>query len=131
MDQTHLHDPASSLYERIGGEPAIMATVTLFYEKVLGDERTRRFFANLDMDQQSRKLVALMAWAFGGPSEYKGRDLRTAHLRLVREEGLSDEHFNAVAEHLEASLVELGVDAPLIAEVMTLVGSLRGDVLSR
>jgi hemoglobin len=131
MNQTYLPDPRPSLYDRIGGEPAIMATVTLFYEKVLSDERTRRFFGNMDMDQQSRKLVALMAWAFGGPSEYRGRDLRTAHARLVTEEGLSDEHFNAVAEHLSGSLVDLEVEAELIAEVMTLVGSLRNDVLGR
>ena len=33
-----------SLYERIGGEAAIVAAVELFYEKVMADPRTRSFF---------------------------------------------------------------------------------------
>ena len=41
-----------SLYERIGGEPAIMAAVDLFYAKVMNDTLTRPFFDGLDMNAQ-------------------------------------------------------------------------------
>ena len=74
---------SQSLYERIGGEAAVMAAVDLFYKKVLEDELTRPFFAGLDMAAQSRKQVAFMMWAFGGPEPYKGRPLREAHKKLV------------------------------------------------
>jgi hemoglobin len=120
----------ASLYERIGGEAAIMAAVDIFYAKVLGDPRTRPFFEGLDMAAQTRKQVAFMAWAFGGPTEYKGRNLGSAHASLVAR-GLNDTHFDAVAEHLQATLVELGVDSALIDEVLALVGSTRAHVLGR
>lgn len=55
-----------------------------------------------------------MAWALGAPVEYKGRDLRTAHAQLVRERGLSDRHFDAVAGHLGATLRELGLGDELV-----------------
>jgi len=121
---------ATSLYERIGGESAIMAAVDLFYQKVIADELTRPFFEGLDLAAQTKKQIAFMTWAFGGPAEYRGRDLRTAHRGLVQR-GLNDAHFDAVAKHLESTLRELGVAAPLIAEALAIVGGTRGEVLNR
>jgi hemoglobin len=118
------------LFERIGGEAAVMAAVDLFYKKVMADELTRSYFSGLDMALQSRKQVAFMAWAFGGPEEYKGRDLREAHSPLVKR-GLSDIHFDAVARHLRGTLEELGVAPPLIEEALTIVASTRNEVLGR
>src|SRR4051812_15824146 len=100
-------DP-KSLYERIGGEGAVMAAVDLFYKKVLADPQTQRFFDGLDMQVQVKKQVAFMMWALGGPAEHKGRDLGEAHAKL-RTQGLNDSHFDAVAGHLLATLRELGV----------------------
>lgn len=90
----------ASLYERIGGEPAIMAAVNLFYAKVMEDSLTRPFFSGLDMKAQVQKQIAFMSRALGGPVEYQGRGLRDAHERLVKEQGLGDAHFDAVAGHL-------------------------------
>lgn len=120
----------TSLYERLGGQVAVLAAVQIFYKRVLEDELTGSYFAKLDMDQQIKKQVAFMTWAFGGPSEYKGRDLRTAHAPLVKQ-GLGDSHFDAVAKHLRATLEELGVEEALIVEALTTVGGTRAEVLNR
>lgn len=119
------------LYERLGGENAIMAAADLFYDKVLADELTRPFFAGVEMTAQTRKLVSFMTWAFGGPVEYRGKDLRAAHAHLVRDRGLGDAHFDAVATHLKATLEELGVAPELVAESINLVVGTRGEVLDR
>lgn len=121
---------SKSLYERIGGEAAVMAAVDLFYKKVLADPLTRPFFDGLDMAAQINKQIAFMMWAFGGPHEYKGRDLRVAHAPLVAR-GLSDPHFDAVAKHLHDSLVELKVPKPLIDEALGIVAGTRDVVLGR
>ena len=120
----------ASLYERLGGETAVLAAVSVFYEKVLADPLTRPFFAGLDMAAQTQKQVAFMTWAFGGPVEYKGRDLRSAHAPLLAR-GLGDAHFDAVANHLEATLRELDVEPELIADALAIVASTRRDVLNR
>src|SRR2546430_2168024 len=110
METTPTAPPASpSLYVRLGGEAAIMVAVDLFYDKVLADDLTRPFFDGVDMAAQSRKMLAFMAWAFGGPEEFRGRGLRVAHAKLVQERGLHQRHFNAVAGHLQATLEEMGV----------------------
>jgi hemoglobin len=123
--------PEQSLYERIGGEAAITAAVDVFYEKVMADERTRPFFSGLDMNAQIRKQRAFMTWAFGGPDEYRGRDLKAAHAKLVQERGLGDAHFDAVAQHLKETLIELAVPQALIDEVLAVVGGTRDQVLGR
>lgn len=121
----------TTLYEKIGGEAAVMAAVDLFYKKVLDDKVTKPFFEGLDMNKQIEKQVAFMTVAFGGPDEYKGRDLRSAHAGLVKNKGLSDEHFDAVAKHLDATLIELGVAQDLVDEAMGIVAGTRDEVLGR
>ena len=120
-----------SLYERVGGEAAITAAVEIFYNKVLADPVTRPFFEGLDMQRQISKQMSFLSRAFGGPAEYQGRDLAAAHADLVRDSGLGDVHFDAVARHLESTLLELGLARPLVDEVLTVVESTRDQVLGR
>jgi hemoglobin len=118
-----------SLYERLGGAPAVEAAVDLFYRKVLTDTRVSAYFDDTDMDAQRAKQKAFLSMAFGGPDQYSGADLRTAHAPLV-ERGMNGSHFDAVAEHLQATLSELGIPAELAGEVMTIAASTRDDVLN-
>jgi len=119
-----------SLYDRIGGEAAVSAAVELFYRKVLGDYRINRFFENADMDKQIAKQKAFFTMAFGGPNNYTGQDMRNAHAKMVKR-GLDDSHFDAVMEHLGATLQELNVPADLIAEAAAIAESTRNDVLGK
>ena len=120
----------ATIYDRIGGEAAIAAAVGMFYERIMADDSLQRFFANLDMEKQIDKQIAFMTMAFGGPHEYTGRDLRTAHRHLL-EQGLDEKHFAAVAGHLKGTLEALSVPPELVKEVITLVGSTKADVLDQ
>lgn len=121
---------AQSLYDQLGGEAAVNAAVDVFYRKVLSDYRINRFFDHSDMDVQAAKQKAFLTMAFGGPNNYTGKDLRTAHTHLVKM-GLSDLHFDAVMEHLIATLKELNVPDNLIQQVDALAQTTRADVLNR
>tara|TARA_R110000772_G_scaffold179579_1_gene290887 strand:- start:11462 stop:11818 length:357 start_codon:yes stop_codon:yes gene_type:complete len=117
----------TTLYERIGGEPAVDKAVDVFYEKVIADDRIAGYFDNLDMFVQANKQKKFLTMAFGGPSEYSGLDMRKAHLHL----GLNDEHFNAVVENLALTLEELGVAASDIGEVAKIANSVKDEILNR
>lgn len=124
------HTDERSLYDQLGGQPAVDAAVDLFYRKVLTDDRISAFFEHTDMDSQIAKQKAFLTLAFGGPNVYTGKDLRRAHRAMV-DQGLTDVHVDAVLEHLGASLRELGVAEPLVARVTALAESTRNDVLNR
>lgn len=123
----------STLYDKLGGAAAVDLAVEKFYAKVLADERVQHFFAHTDMQQQKQHQKAFMTYAFGGAEHWNGRPMRDAHKELVAEMGLSDQHFDAIAEDLVATLVELEIPQPLIDEVVKIVGSVahRNDVLNR
>lgn len=120
----------NSLYEQLGGQPAVEAAVDLFYRKVLSDDRISDFFEGVDMDKQIGKQKAFLTMAFGGPVNYSGQDMRRAHAHLVAR-GLNDSHFDAVVELLGESLTELGVAPELIGQVAAIAESTRQDVLGR
>ena len=123
----------STLYEKLGGKAAVEIAVDKFYEKVLADERVKHFFANTDMQKQRKHQKDFMTYAFGGSKSWDGVPMRKAHQKLVEEMGLSDSHFDAIAENLVATLVELKIPQELIDEVVAIVGSIahRNDVLNR
>ncbi|GAB4457501.1 MAG: hypothetical protein OHK0037_00040 [Elainellaceae cyanobacterium] len=126
-------NPTNTLYEKLGGAAAVDLAVEKFYEKVLADERVQHFFAHTDMARQKQHQKAFMTYAFGGANHWNGRPMRDAHSNLVAEMGLTDHHFDAIAEDLVATLVELEVPQDLINEVVEIVGSIahRNDVLNR
>ncbi len=119
-----------SLYEKIGGEGAVNAAVDIFYRKVLADDRINRFFEGVDMEKQAAKQKAFLTFAFGGPNNYTGKDMREGHAQLVKD-GLNDSHVDAVIEDLGATLKELNVPDELISEVAAIAESVRDDVLNR
>ncbi|HHJ80105.1 MAG TPA: group 1 truncated hemoglobin [Candidatus Tenderia electrophaga] len=121
---------SESLFDRIGGEAAVDAAVDLFYRKVLADDRINGWFDGTDMARQHAKQKTFLTMAFGGPSNYTGMDMREGHAHLVAK-GLNDGHFDAVMEHLGATLTELGVPAELIAEAAAIAESTRNDVLGK
>ena len=120
----------TTLYERLGGAPAMEAAVDIFYRKVLTDDRISRFFEDVDMERQAAKQKAFLTMVTGGPANYTGQDMRRGHAHLVAQ-GLNDDHFDAVVELLAGTLTELGANAADIAEVGALANSVRDDVLNR
>ncbi len=120
----------ASLFEQLGGQPAVDAVVETFYRKVLTDDRVSGFFDDVDMDRQMNKQKAFLTMAFGGPAAYSGKAMRDAHRPLVGR-GLQDRHVDAVIELLGQALAEHGVGPALIDQVAAIAGSVRDDVLDR
>lgn len=120
----------TTLYDKIGGQAAVNAAVDIFYRKVLTDHRINRFFEGVDMEKQAAKQKSFLTVAFGGPNKYTGDDMRRGHAHLVAA-GLNDSHFDAVMEHLGATLTELKVPGDLIAQAAAIAESTRSAVLGK
>jgi hemoglobin len=118
------------LFDKVGGTATINELVRLFYDRVLADPRLAPFFPDTDMDglrgQQSMFLIMLL----GRTATFKGRDLTTAHAG-ARAQGLTDEHFDAIIGHFDASLRELDVAEDYAREVLRRIEETRDAVLGR
>ena len=120
----------TTLYERLGGAPAIDQAVDIFYRKMLADDRVADFFDDTDIDRQIAKQKAFLTMVFGGPAKYTGKDMREGHKHLIAR-GLNDKHVDIVIEHLGGTLKELGAADADIAAVAAIANGARNDVLNR
>ena len=123
--------PPKTLFERLGGAAAVDSAVDKFYEKVVRDDRVSTFFNNTDMAKQRQIQKSFLAFAFGGPKKYSGVGMKKAHQKLVNDDGLNDTHFDAIVELLGATLMELNIPSSDINNVISIVESMRNDVLCK
>ncbi|GLI66285.1 hypothetical protein VaNZ11_010044 [Volvox africanus] len=65
------------------------------------------------------KQSAFMSWLFGPPNiPYSGKNLRTAHLKLIKQRGFSPADFDLGMEYYETAMRELNAPETVINEVM-------------
>ncbi len=119
-----------SVFNKIGGRGAVHLVVEQFYDKVMKDPKLIPFFENADMQVQRGKMKAFFMMALGGPIKFTGKDMRHAHIHLVKV-GLNDEHFDRVAIHLDDVLEQNGVSIELREVIANVVEQCRPDVLDQ
>jgi hemoglobin len=116
-----------SIYEAIGGEPALVAVVDDFYDRVLADPQLAGFFAGASMPRLKGKQVEFFAEALGGPQVYQGASMRQVHAGR----GISQADFDQVAVHLTGALAAAGVPEGIIGQIAAAITPLSGDIVSR
>ena len=123
----------TTVFDKLGGSASVELAVDKFYDRVLSDERIKHFFEGVDMVKQKGHQTAFLTYAFGGTSNYDGRQMRQAHKRLVEEMGMNSTHFDAVVENLVETLKEIGVSEELIKEVTAIAGATahKKDILNQ
>lgn len=121
----HAADP--SLYERLGGKPALQAVVGELWNIVAADARINGRFAHTKPEAFGGQLVDFICQASGGPCQYKGKDMQAAHTGMR----LTDAEFTALAEDTTKALDKFKVPAKEQSEVIGMLASLKGAVVNR
>ena len=116
-----------SLYDRLGGQPAIVAVVDDFVGNVAADTRINGMFAGTDIPRLKRLLVEQICAGTGGPCKYTGRDMKTAHRGMK----VTDAHFNALVEDLVKTLDKFKVPAKEKGELLAILGPMRPDIVGQ
>lgn len=121
-----------SLYSRLGGKKAITAVVDEFINVVGADNRINKFFADTvanptRLQALKDNLVAQICSATGGSCKYKGKDMKTAHKGM----GVTDADFTALVEDLVKALDKFSVPEAEKSELLTILGSLKGDIVGQ
>lgn len=114
-----------SVYEEIGGREAVEAVVSDFYDRVLADELLEPYFEDADVQELYAHQVQFVSTVAGGPVEYEGEDMQTAHEGM----GITEDAFERVAEHLEAALRSNGVPPAHVASILEAFAAYEDDVV--
>jgi hemoglobin len=116
---------SESLYDRLGGQPAITAVVDDFLGNVAADMRINGRFANANLSRLKIRLVELIAAGSGGPQKYSGRDMKSAHQGM----NITVAEFGALVEDLGKSLDKFKVPAKEKGELLAVLGPMQGDIV--
>lgn len=117
----------ASLYDRLGGKPAITAVVDDFIANVAADSRINRRFASTDIPRLKGLLVDQICAATGGPCTYMGKDMVASHRGM----NISQDEFNAMGEDLARTLDKFKVPAKEKGELLGAIGGMKPDIVGR
>lgn len=116
---------APSLYERLGAAEGINQIVSDTVALHHKNPDIGHYFEGIDDEQLIHHVAAFFAAGTGGPANYEGRDMTSAHVSLH----MSDADFDsAVADVLTATEAN-GVSADAKSEVAAILESLRPAVM--
>lgn len=119
-------EAGGTLYERLGGKPAIAAVTDEFVARLAADARVKHRFFNTDIPKLKLLLVEFVCMATGGPCKYTGQDMETSHAGME----LVDEEFVALVEDLAGALDKFKVPAREKGELLGALGPLQPMIVS-
>ncbi len=126
------NDKPASLYQRLGGMPAIQAVVDDFVGRILADGRVNRYFAHAASDPENAraykaKLADFICQGTGGPCQYTGADMFSAH----KGRGVTEDAFNAVVSDLVATLDKLQVPEKEKGQLLGILGPMKTAIVQQ
>lgn len=121
-----MNQPIMTLYDRIGGEPALDRIVDRFYNTVLADPELAPFFRNSSMDKVRCMQREFLGAMLGGPIAYTGASLSHAHAGL----GITLDHYRRFMGLFLDTLKAVGVAREDIDEVVDQMNMYADDIRS-
>lgn len=121
-----------SLFTRLGGLTAVTAVVDDFLANVAADGRINRFFTQTvaspaRVTALRQNLIDQVCAGSGGPCEYKGRDMKSAHAGMM----ISDVEFDALVDDLVKSMDKFSVPVAEKAALLGILAPMRGDIVEK
>ncbi len=128
----HAAETEKSLYDRLGGQPAVQAVASNLVDTILTDSRVNKWFTHAAASQQNAdaykaKLTEFICQNTGGPCHYTGPDMLHAHMGR----GVTSDAFDAVVQDLVAVLDKLKVPAKEKNDLLAVLGPLKSSIVQK
>ena len=117
----------ASLYDRLGGKPAITAVVDDFIGNVAADTAINRRFGGANIPRLKTMLVDQICAASGGPCTYTGKDMVSAHKGM----NISEAEFGALVGDLVKSLDKFKVPEKEKGELLGALGGMKNAIVGQ
>jgi len=118
---------AATLFSRVGGQATVSKAVPIFSARIASDDCIKHMFQGLTTQQSSHGMQEpFLTLVLGGPSSHSRKSLSEVHGGMK----LSEIEFDAILDHLAATLREVGTSEYLIEEVLRRVEQWRFDIVS-
>lgn len=116
-----------SLYDRLGGQAAIVAVVNDLIDNVAADDKINSSFKDTNVPRLKNLVVEQICEASGGPCKYTGRSMERSHRPLK----ITDAEFDAFVAHLVDVLNKYKVPSAEQGELLAVLGGMRGQIVTK
>jgi hemoglobin len=124
---------ATAVWDRLGGEKNVARVIDDLFATAGTDPKVNfirhpdfRLSAD-DVATLKTKVRDFISAATGGPYQYTGKDMKTAHKGMK----ITDAEFDAFAGHLQKALQKNGASPDDVKAVMGAVGQTRKDIVEK
>ena len=117
----------ATLYEQLGGKPAITMVVHDMLANVVADNRINHYFARTNIPHLQMELVSQICEVTGGPCKYTGLNMQQAHKGM----NLKTADFNALVEDLQKSMNSNSVPLGLQNQLLAILAPMEPDVVHK
>jgi hemoglobin len=114
-----------TLYDQLGGTPAIEKVIDDFVGYVAKDNRINFFFAKTNIPHLKKELVDQVCEGTGGPCKYTGLSMKQAHKGM----NINTAQFNALVEDLQKSMDANSVPLGLQNQLLAILAPMQPDVV--
>ncbi|MBE0546288.1 MAG: group 1 truncated hemoglobin [Rubrivivax sp.] len=116
---------AETLYQRLGGAERIAAIIDDALDRHAVNPVLAPRFRDKDLPRLKQLGTQFFCAGIGGPQQYEGRELRTAHAGM----NINEQELLATMDDIVAALNGQAVGATEVSEVVAILYSLKGEVL--
>ncbi len=122
MTQTTESTP---LFERLGGAEGVAAIASDIVDRHYVNPVLKTRFSDVEIEPLRRLVIDFFNMGSGGPAQYTGRDMRTAHIGM----NANERELIAIIDDALAVLDAHGVDPVSRNEVLAILYSFKHEVL--
>ena len=115
-----------SLYQALGAKPGLVQLMESFVERLKVDPRTAALFKEANTTRLKAQLVDQVCQLSGGPCQYGGADMKTAHANL----DIRKSDFNALVEDLEISMQAQDIPFAAQRRLLALLAPMHRDAIT-
>jgi hemoglobin len=124
---TRVAAAGGDLYNAFGGKSGLATLMDDFVARLVTDSRTKPFFEHADLQNLKIQLTDQLCALSGGPCEYDGKDMRTAHEGM----GVRTSHFNALVEVLQQSMDAQKIPFTVQNRMLALLAPMHRDIITK
>ena len=116
-----------TLYQRLGGAEGVETIVRGTIDRHMENPEVVAYFQHIDHEWLIQSVIAFFSAGTGGPSNYTGADMVTAHAHLK----LNDAEFDAAVADVLDSVKASGASQSAHDEVAAILESFRPQVVAQ
>ena len=120
-------DKGGSLYDKLGGEAGLRKIVKDILDRNSKNPQIAHYFKNVDMNMLNQHVFEFFSMGIGGPHQYTGKDMRSAHTGLH----INERDFDIANDDVIAALDANNIPAAEQKEIIGILESLKGEVVNR